>query len=67
MRLIDQGYLKLPFYGTRRVKDWLLDKHKLVVNRKRIQRLRRTMRDRGATLQAYLSLANQEHKVYPTC
>ena len=43
MKLIDQCYLELPFYGTRRIKDWLLDKHDRVVNRKRIQRLRRLL------------------------
>ena len=36
MKLIDQCYLELPFYGTRRIKGWLYDKHALVVNRKRI-------------------------------
>ena len=43
MKLIDQCYLELPFYGTRRIKDWLLDRHGLTVNRKRIQRLRRLL------------------------
>jgi len=43
MKLIDQCYLVLPFYGTRRIKNWLLDNHDLVVNRKRIQRLRRIL------------------------
>lgn len=43
MKLIDQCYLELPFYGTRRMKDWLWDNHGLVVNRKRIQRLRRLL------------------------
>lgn len=65
MELIDKCYVKLPFYGTRRVKDWLLDKHKLVVNRKRIQRLRRTMTIETLYPKRNLSLANQQHKVYP--
>ena len=30
MKLIDQCYLDRPFYGTRRIKDWLFDKHSLV-------------------------------------
>ena len=56
MRLIDQCYLELPFYGTRRIKDWLLDNHDLVVNRKRIQRLRRLLADRNAVPQAQFKL-----------
>lgn len=65
MRLIDQCYLELPFYGTRRIRDWLLDKHQLVVNRKRIQRLRHTMAIETLYPKRNLSLANQKHKVYP--
>ncbi|MFK8077888.1 MAG: IS3 family transposase [Granulosicoccus sp.] len=65
MKLIDQCYLDLPFYGTRRVKDWLLDKHGLVVNRKRRQRLRRLMGIETLYPKRNLSLANQQHRVYP--
>lgn len=65
MRLIDQCYLELPFYGTRRIKDWLWDKHDLVVNRKRIQRLRRLLAIETLYPKRNLSLANQQHKVYP--
>ena len=31
MRLIDECYLVLPFYGTRRIKDWLYDNHGLTM------------------------------------
>ena len=65
MKLIDQCYLDLPFYGTRRIKDWLLDEHGLVVNRKRIQRLRRLLAIETLYPKRNLSLANQQHKVYP--
>lgn len=65
MKLIDQCYLDLPFYGTRRIKDWLLDTHGLVVNRKRIQRLRRLLAIETLYPKRNLSLANQKHKVYP--
>jgi len=65
MKLIDQCYLELPFYGTRRIKNWLFDKHELVVNRKRIQRLRRLMAIETLYPKRNLSLANQQHKVYP--
>jgi len=65
MKLIDQCYLVLPFYGTRRIKDWLLDNHGLVVNRKRIQRLRRLLAIETLYPKRNLSLANQQHKIYP--
>lgn len=65
MRLIDQCYLEKPFYGTRRIKDWLWDHHGLVVNRKRIQRLRRLMAIETLYPKRNLSLANQQHKIYP--
>ena len=65
MKLIDQCYLELPFYGTRRIKDWLLDEHGLLVNRKRIQRLRRLLAIETLYPKRNLSLANQQHKIYP--
>ena len=65
MKLIDACYLALPFYGTRRVKDWLYDKHGLIVNRKRIQRLRRILAIETLYPKKNLSLANQAHKIYP--
>ena len=65
MRLIDKCYLDLPFYGTRRIKGWLLDNYGLVINRKRIQRLRRLMAIETLYPKRSLSLANKQHKVYP--
>lgn len=65
MRLIDECHLKLPFYGSRRIKNWLFDEHGLTVNRKRIQRLLRTMSIETLYPKRNLSLANQQHKVYP--
>ena len=47
------------------VKDWLYDHHGLVVNRKRIQRLRRLLAIETLYPKRNLSLANQQHKVYP--
>lgn len=65
MKLIDQCYLELPFYGSRRIVDWLYDEHGLIVNRKRVQRLRRLLAIETLYPKRNLSLANQEHKVYP--
>ena len=42
MRLIDEQYLRTPFYGSRRMTAWLQGEgHE--VNRKRVQRLMRLM------------------------
>ena len=38
MALIDQQYLKTPFYGSRRMTAWLRN-HGHQVNRKRVRRL----------------------------
>jgi putative transposase len=64
MKLIDQCHLKHPYYGSRRVKDWLEDRGH-TVNRKRVQRLMRTMGLVAVYPKRNLSLANQAHKIYP--
>ena len=42
MRLIDEEYTRHPFYGSRKIRDWL-QKQGYGVNRKRVQRLMRRM------------------------
>jgi putative transposase len=64
MRLIDRCHLEHPYYGSRRIRDWLEDEG-YRVNRKRIQRLMRTMGLVALYPKRNLSLANQAHKVYP--
>jgi len=64
MRLIDRCHLKHPFYGSRRIRDWLSDQGH-TVNRKRIQRLMRTMGIVTLYPKPNVSAANQAHKVYP--
>ena len=64
MRLIDRCHLEHPYYGSRRIRDWLEDEgHQ--VNRKRVQRLMRTMGLAALYPKRNLSVANQRHKVYP--
>ena len=64
MALIDRCHLAHPYYGSRRIRDWLEDEgHR--VNRKRVQRLMRTMGLAALYPKRNLSLANQAHKVYP--
>ncbi len=64
MALIDRCHLKHPFYGSRRIRDWLED-HGYRVNRKKVQRLMRTMDLVAQYPKRNLSLVNQAHKVYP--
>ena len=64
MVLIDRCHLKHPFYGSRRIRDWWADRgHR--VNRKKVQRLMRTMDLTAQYPKRNLSLANQAHKIYP--
>ena len=64
MALIDRCHLKHPFYGSRRIRDWLEDRGRRV-NRKKVRRLMRTMDLTAQYPKRNLSLANQAHKVYP--
>jgi len=64
MRLIDRCHLEHPYYGSRRIRDWFEDERQQV-NRKRVQRLMRTMGLAALYPKRNLSLANQKHKVYP--
>ena len=43
MRLIDEIYLEYPFKGSRRLRDAILDRHGICVNRKRVARLMRLL------------------------
>jgi transposase InsO family protein len=56
--------MELPFYGSRRIVDWLGDEDHLV-NRKRVQRLMRTMGIVAIYPKKNLSQPNQAHRVYP--
>ena len=64
MALIDRCHLQRPFYGSRRIRGWLADQRHQV-NRKRVQRLMRTMGIAALYPKRNLSLGNQAHKVYP--
>ena len=64
MKLIDKCHLKYPFYGSRRIRDWLMDQG-YVVNRKKVQRLMRVLGLATRYPKRKLSQPNQAHKVYP--
>jgi putative transposase len=64
MRLIDQEYTAHPFYGSRRLTQWLLQQGE-AVNRKRVQRLMRLMGLEAIYPKPRLSVACLGHRVYP--
>jgi putative transposase len=64
MRLIDECHLKHPYYGSRRIRDWLEDRDQRV-NRKRVQRLMRLMGITTLYPKRNLSRRNQAHRIYP--
>ena len=65
MRLIDEQYLRTPFYGSRQMTLWLREKQDRSINRKRVQRLMRLMGLEGIAPGPSTSRPHPEHKVYP--
>jgi len=64
MKLIDEQYLRTPFYGADKMTIWLrLQGHR--VNVKRVRRLMRIMGLEAVYPKRNLSKANKEHKKYP--
>jgi len=64
LRLLDEQYLKTPFYGSRRMTVHL-QQLGYTVNRKRVQRLMRQMGLYAIYPKPKLSKRHPEHKVYP--
>ncbi len=64
MRRIDEQYTACPFYGSRRMTRWLIEQGE-EVNRKRVQRLMRTMGLEAIYPKPRLSTAGKGHKIYP--
>jgi len=64
MRLIDEEYTKHPFYGTRKMRDYLR-RQGYKVNRKRVQRLMRKMGLQSIAPKPNTSMAHPGHKKYP--
>jgi putative transposase len=60
MRLIDECHLKHPYYGSRRIRDWLEDRGH-AVNRKRVQRLMRLMDLQAQIQRRKRRTTNSEH------
>jgi putative transposase len=64
MRLIDEEYMRHPFYGTRKMCGYLR-RQGYKANRKRIQRLMRKMGIESIAPKPNTSSPRKEHKVYP--
>ena len=64
MALIDQQYLKTPFYGSRGKTAWLRN-HGHQVNRKRVRRLMQLIGLETIYRRPNTSKPNPGHKVYP--
>jgi len=64
MSLIDEEFLRHPFYGSRKMKAYL-NRKGIPVNRKRIQRLMRLMGLESVAPKPNTSRQRKGHKVYP--
>jgi putative transposase len=64
MRLLDKQYTACPFYGSRRLRAWLVQQGE-AVNRKRVQRLLQIMGLEAIYPKPRLSLAGRGHRIYP--
>mgnify|MGYP001618914999 FL=1 len=64
LRLIDAEYTRRPFYGSRKIRNFLRDLgHK--INRKRVQRLMRLLGLEGMAPGPSTSRPHPQHKIYP--
>jgi len=64
MRLLDEQYLRTPFYGIRRMTVWL-GQQGYRVNHKRVARLLRVMGLEAIYPKPKLSQPGLGHKIYP--
>ena len=65
MRLIDEQYLRTPFYGVPKMTAYLNRKPGYQVNHKRVQRLMRLMGLQAIYPKRRTSVPAKGHKVYP--
>jgi len=63
-RMIDEIYLKCPFYGTRRI-QMELNRQGVCVGRSRVRSVMRAMGIQAIYPKRRTSIPNKEHKVYP--
>jgi len=64
MRLLDEEYTRHPFYGARRLSDWV-SRQGHPAGREKVGRLMKEMGIEAIYPKKPLSLKNKEHKIYP--
>jgi putative transposase len=64
MRLLDEQYYKTPFYGIRKLTEWLQNMD-YAVNHKRVRRLMKLMGWKTLYREPNTSDPDKQHKVYP--
>ena len=64
MRLIDETYLSHPYFGSRRMSEWLRQRG-VTLNRKRTRRLMRLMGLEAIYPKPRTTMANAEHRIFP--
>jgi putative transposase len=64
MRLLDEQYTRAPFYGSRKMTEWLATQGH-IVNRKRVSRLMALMGLAAVYPKPRLSQPGEGHKIYP--
>jgi putative transposase len=64
MRLLDEQYTRTPFYGSRKMTEWL-GTQGFVVNRKRVSRLMAVMGLEAAYPKPKRSQPGEGHRIYP--
>jgi len=64
MRLLDEQYTRAPFYGSRRMTEWLVTQGH-AVNRKRVSRLMALMGIEAVYPRPKLSQPGEGHRIYP--
>jgi len=62
--LIDKEYTRHPFFGSRKIKKYLIDLG-YKINRKRVQRLMRRLELASIASGPNTSLPHPQHKIYP--
>src|SRR3954451_13251467 len=64
MRLLDEQYTRTPFYGSRKMREWLATEGH-TVNRKRVSRLMSLMGIEAVYPKPKLSQPREGHQIYP--
>jgi len=65
MRMIDEQYLRTPYFGSRLMREWLRRHGNEEINRKRVRRLMRMMGIEAIYRKPRTTWRNKNHRVFP--